>query len=70
MKNIGLIIITLLLLVLLASSATFTVDQREYALVKRLGEVVAIKKSPGLYVKMPFVDNVVYFDKRILTLDW
>jgi membrane protease subunit HflC len=70
MKNIGLIIVVFLLSILLISSATFTVDQREYALVKRLGEVVAIKKSPGLYVKMPFVDNVVYFDKRILTLDW
>ncbi len=70
MKNIGLVIITFLLSILLISSATFTVDQREYALVKRLGEVVAVKKSPGLYVKMPFVDNVVYFDKRSLTLDW
>lgn len=70
MKNIGLVIIAFLLGILLISSATFTVDQREYALVKRLGEVVAVKKSPGLYVKMPFVDNVVYFDKRILTLDW
>ena len=35
-----------------------------------LGEVVAIKKEPGLYVKAPFVDSVVYFDKRIVTLDW
>lgn len=55
---------------MLLSSTMFTVDQREYALVKRLGEVVAIKKESGLYVKAPFVDSVVYFDKRIVTLDW
>lgn len=45
MKNIGLVIIAFLLGILLISSATFTVDQREYALVKRLGEVVAVKKN-------------------------
>jgi membrane protease subunit HflC len=70
MKNIGIFLITLLIGILVLSSATFTVDQREYALVKRLGEVVAVEKSPGLYVKMPFVDSVTYFDNRILTLSW
>jgi membrane protease subunit HflC len=59
-----------LFLVILISASAFTVDQREYALVKRLGEVVAIEKTPGLYFKVPFVDNVVYFDNRILTLNW
>jgi membrane protease subunit HflC len=50
--------------------STFTVDQREFALVFRLGEIVSIKKTPGLYFKVPLVDNVRYFDKRIVTLDW
>jgi membrane protease subunit HflC len=70
MKNIGIVVVAFLLGIILISASTFTVDQREYALVKRLGEVVAIKKTAGLYLKMPFVDNVLYFDKRILTLDW
>jgi len=70
MRNLGLVLLGLLLSLMLLSSTLFTVDQREYALVKRLGEVVAIKKEPGLYVKAPFVDSVVYFDKRIVTLDW
>lgn len=70
MKNIGLVVIGLLLAIMLISASVFTVDQREYALVKRLGEVVAIEKNPGLYFKVPFVDNVVYFDNRILTLNW
>jgi membrane protease subunit HflC len=35
-----------------------------------LGEIVAVKKEPGLYFKMPLVDNLKYFDNRILTLDW
>ena len=61
MKNLGLLLVGLLLGLMLLSSTLFTVDQREYALVKRLGEVVAIKKEPGLYVKAPFVDSVVYF---------
>jgi len=50
--------------------SVFTVDQREYALVFRLGEIVSVKKEPGLYFKVPLVDDVKYFDKRIVTLDW
>ncbi len=68
-KNLGVLLILLLLALMLMSTALFTVDQREYALVQRLGEVVSVKKSPGLYVKVPFLDNVRYFEKRIMTLD-
>lgn len=70
MKNSGAIVIGLIAALLVFTLATFTVDQREYALVKRLGEIVAVKKSPGLYLKIPFVDNVLYLDNRIVTLDW
>lgn len=59
----------LLVLVLLSLSA-FTVNQTQYVLVQRLGEIVSVKKDPGLYFKVPFVDNLKYFDNRILTLDW
>jgi len=69
-KNIGNLLIGLLGLLLLISMSAYSVDQREYALVFRLGEVVAVKKSPGLHFKLPLVENVRYYEKRILTLDW
>jgi membrane protease subunit HflC len=56
-------------LLILTSLATFTVDQREHAVVFRLGEIVSVKEEPGLYLKAPLVDNVKFFDKRILTYD-
>jgi len=49
--------------------STFTVDQRESALVFRLGEIVAVKQEPGLYFKAPLIDNARFYDKRILTFD-
>lgn len=49
-------------------SAIFIVDEREKALVLRLGRVVSVKEEPGLAVKMPFIDNVIKYDDRILGL--
>ncbi|HEY3300315.1 MAG TPA: protease modulator HflC [Methylophilaceae bacterium] len=70
MKNIASVLIGLMMVLLLISLSAFTVDQREYALVFRLGEIVSVKKEPGLYFKVPLLDNVRYFDNRILTLNW
>lgn len=70
MKNAGTLLLGVIAAILLFSLSAFTVDQREFALVRRLGEVVAVKKEPGLYFKVPMIDNVLYFDKRILTLSW
>jgi membrane protease subunit HflC len=70
MKNIGLTLIGAFALLILLMMSVFTVDQREYALVFRLGEIISVKKEPGLYLKMPLVDDVKFFDKRIVTLDW
>ena len=47
----------------------FTVDQRQHAIVFQLGEVRSVIDEPGLYFKWPLIQNVRYFDKRILTLD-
>lgn len=55
-------------LVLLGTSI-FTVDQRQYAIIFQLGEVRDVINEPGLYFKWPMIQNVRYFDKRILTLD-
>jgi membrane protease subunit HflC len=56
--------------VLVVFGATiFTVDQRQFAIVFQLGEVTKVIDEPGLYFKFPLIQNVRYFDKRILTLD-
>ncbi len=51
------------------SLATFVVPQWEQAVVLQLGEPVKTVREPGLYFKLPFVQNVEYFDKRLLDYD-
>jgi len=55
-------------LVIMAMSI-FTVDQRQFAVVFQLGEMKRAIAEPGLYFKVPMVQNVRYFEKRIITLD-
>lgn len=69
MKNPVNLIVALVAVLLLFSLSVYTVDQRQAAMVFQLGEIVQVNKSPGLYLKLPFVQNVRYFDTRILTLD-
>lgn len=69
MKNFGVVVLGGFILVVLLSMTAYTVDQREFALVFRLGQIVKVKKEPGLYFKLPFVESVKYFDNRIVTLD-
>ncbi len=61
--------IALLALIVIASLTLFTVDQRQNAIVFRLGEPVNVIRQPGLYFKVPLLDNVRFFDTRILTMD-
>ncbi len=68
-KYLGFILIALIALLVVLSASMFTVDQRQNALVFQLGEVVSVKTKPGLYFKLPLVQNVRYFDTRILTMD-
>jgi len=63
---LGAVFVTVL--VVLAMSM-FTVDQRQFAVVFQLGEVKRAISEPGLYFKVPMVQNVRYFEKRIITLD-
>jgi len=69
MKNATGIAIALVVALLLLALSLYTVDQRQAAMVFQLGEIVRINKEPGLYLKVPFVQNVRYFDTRVLTLD-
>jgi membrane protease subunit HflC len=50
-------------------AATFVVQQTEQALVLQFGGVRSVIKEPGLYFKLPFVENVVVLEKRVLDLD-
>ena len=70
MKNLTNILVATIVAILLFTTSAFTVDQTQFVLVQRLGEIIAVKKEPGMHFKMPIVDNLKYFDNRILTLDW
>ena len=50
-------------------SAVFIVDEREKARVLQFGRVVSVKEEPGLYVKIPIIQEVVTYDDRILSRD-
>ncbi len=64
--------LTLLVGVIAAGGALFTVSQTEQAIVLRLGEPVAgrgLITEPGLHFKIPFIENVVFLDSRILSAE-
>ena len=65
--GLGLIILGVIAVALYLG--VFIVDQTQQALVLRFGQVVRAVKNPGLYYKLPLIDNVVYLDKRVLDLD-
>ena len=67
MKKI--IIVLAALIAILLSSSLYTVNETQVAIKLRLGEIVSIEEDSGLKFKMPFVNNVVFFDNRIQTLD-
>lgn len=63
-------VIAALIALAIFSSTLFVVDQRQYAIVFALGEVKEVIKEPGLHFKLPPpFQNVMFLDKRILTLD-
>ncbi len=64
----GLLIVVAVALVL-GSMAIYTVDQREKAILFRLGEIVKADMAPGLHFKIPIINNARTFDARILTLN-
>jgi len=64
------LVIVVLIVLSIALSMLFVVDQRQYAIVFALGEVKKIINEPGLHFKLPPpFQNVIFLDKRILTLD-
>ena len=57
------------LAIIVAYSSVFVVDERQKALVLQFGQIKDIKENPGLSFKIPFIQQVVRYDDRILSLD-
>ena len=70
MNRIGFLISTILVVLALASSTLFVVDQRQFGVVYALGQIKEVITEPGLNWKLPPpFQNVSYIDKRLLTLE-
>ena len=71
MNRLGLIILGIVVLVVgfISFDALFTVNQTQTALVLQFGRPIRVETEPGLKVKLPLIQDVEYFDKRILNLD-
>ena len=65
----GALAVILLIALVVAYSTFFTVYQTKQALVVRLGKPVRVITEPGLNAKIPFIDSVIYIDKRILAIE-
>lgn len=69
MKRLPILGGILIVIAFLAASSIFIVDEREKALVLQFGQVKAVKEDPGMAFKIPFIQEVVTYDDRILSLD-
>ena len=67
--NRTVLLIVIVVLGVLAVSSLFIVTETEYAIKFQLGRIVRSDFEPGIHGKLPFVNNVRKFDRRILTLD-
>lgn len=68
-KYSTLLLIVLAVAVVVLSSSVYVVNQAEQAIVLQFGEPVRLVKEPGLKVKIPFIQKVVFYDTRLLNLD-
>ena len=68
-KGLAIFGVIALVLSIVGSSAMFTVDQTEQAMVMQFGNPQRQVRDPGLHFKTPFIQDVVYYDSRILDLD-
>lgn len=65
----GLGLVIVIIVAIVAYSGLFIVDQTHQALVLRFGNPVRVVTTPGLYAKIPLIDNVVMLDKRLLDIE-
>jgi membrane protease subunit HflC len=69
MKNPANFIAPLIVILILLSTAFYTVDETEQAVVTQFGKFIKMVTKPGLHVKVPFVQQVTFFEDRILEYD-
>ncbi len=69
MKRLPILIGAVVVALVLVASSLFIVEEREKALVLQFGQVRDVKEDPGLAFKIPFIQEVVRYDDRILSLD-
>ena len=69
MKSLIIIAIIIIASLIVTRSALYIVDVTEQVLILRFGEVRDTRTNPGLYLKAPFIDTIITFDKRILRID-
>ncbi|MCT4559584.1 MAG: protease modulator HflC [Pelagimonas sp.] len=69
MKKSTYIIPVVVIALVLVLSSIFVVDERQKALVLQFGQIKDVKEEPGLAFKIPFIQEVVRYDDRILSLD-
>jgi membrane protease subunit HflC len=62
-------IIIFFIVLLTGSQSVYIVDETNHAVVTQFGKITATNSTPGLKIKTPFIQNVTYLEKRILTLD-
>jgi modulator of FtsH protease HflC len=59
-------LVILVLAVFLGNATLFTVGQTEQVLITQFGQPIRVISDPGLHAKVPFVQTVIYFDRRLL----
>jgi membrane protease subunit HflC len=69
MNRIVAFLVGLVIVAVVIRASTFIVDQRQYAIVFQLGQIKRVVTEPGLYFRIPLLQNVEYQDNRILTID-
>ena len=69
MKSALPVVALIVALLIVLSQSIYTVDQRQYAIKFQLGEFIDAKTEAGLYFKVPLLQNIKVYDRRILTLD-
>ena len=69
MRTLIIVLALVIIAAVLGPQVLYTVDQTQYVVITRFGEITDVKISPGLKVKVPFIDTVNVLDKRVLRID-
>ena len=69
MRNLVIAGVLVILALIVITQSLFVVQETEQVVVTRFGDVQSVHTSPGLYLKAPFVDSVINYDRRLLRID-